>query len=225
METTNNFKPILFSTEMVQAILAGRKTQTRRIIKSRHDSGIFQVCKNFDGKVTSIESLDWDERNCEKDILSKYQIDDILWVRETWQTSYNENSNEWDPIYKTDGNFWIDDDGPMKWKPSLFMPKKAARIFLKVTDVRCEKLQDIHREDCFREGIAYKEEWIARSKMRTVFDYHRKTFQPQSYGRTTPSHSFQTLWDSINAKKHPWESNPWVWVYEFERIEKPENFK
>ena len=154
METTNNFKPILFSTEMVQAILAGRKTQTRRIIKSRHESGIFQVCKNFDGKVTSIESLDWDERNCEKDILSKYQIDDILWVREIFcDVSHNlENENCF--LYKAD--FLGTTAELVKWKSSLFMPKEAARIFLKVTNVRCERLQDISDGDEIAEGIAFK---------------------------------------------------------------------
>ena len=233
METTNNFKPILFSTEMVQAILAGRKTQTRRVLKLKTPvdiKGVEVDCYlRLDLIPTNMQVFYANKKDKQINLYSdneyaKYKPGDVLWVRETWQTSYNENSKKWDPIYKADGKFWMDDDGPMKWKPSLFMVKKHCRIFLKVTNVRCERLQDIPREDCFREGIAYKEEWIARSKMRTVFDYHRKTFQPQSYGRTTPSHSFQTLWDSINAKKHPWKSNPWVWVYEFERIEKPENF-
>ena len=214
--TTNIFKPILFNTEMVQAILAGRKTQTRRIIKSRDESGIFQVCKNFDGKVTSIESLDWDERNCEKDILSKYQIDDILWVRETFQKLESVKHKEIDFLYKADVEYhnYFNSD-LVVWSPSIHMPKEAARIFLKVTNVRVERLQDISEEDAIAEGVELGDP----NKGIIYRDYLRqKTFF--LFARL----SFKSLWDSINAKKHPWESNPWVWVYDFERIEKPENF-
>lgn len=241
METTNNFKPILFSTEMVQAILSGRKMQTRRIIKSRHESGIFQVCKNFDGKVTSIESLDWDECNCEKDILSKYQIDDILWVRETFcDVSHNlENENCF--LYKAD--FLGTTAELVKWKPSLFMPKEAARIFLKVTNVRCERLNDISEEDAIAEGIdRFENSLFNETRYRDYTDgkrrdkdFNRYTEMAKQVGYShfggnpwpdwrDPITSFQSLWQSINAKKHPWKSNPWVWVYDFERIEKPENF-
>ncbi len=105
------------------------------------------------------------------------------------------------------------------WNPSIFMPKEAARIFLKVTNVRVERLQDISENDAIDEGIDFFNHGYGGSPVGIWYRNYK-------YGTNncSPKYSFQTLWDSINAKKHPWESNPWVWVYEFERIEKPENF-
>ena len=103
------------------------------------------------------------------------------------------------------------------------MPKEAARIFLKVTNVRVERLQDISEEDAIAEGI-YDEPGSVSG--RTWYRKFIKESDARINGLFTESakECFQTLWQSINAKKHPWDSNPWVWVYEFERIEKPENF-
>ena len=194
--TTNNFKPILFSTEMVQAILAGRKTQTRRVVKEKMTTAVLDYAME-NNKPTD----EFIERNC------NLKKGDILWVRETFakvpQTAFGENF-----IYKStfDRTF----SGP--WKPSLFMPKEAARIFMKVTNVRVQRLQDINAAHSGAEGI-----------VEVKFEYH-KSINPRVVEMTAQIMAFRDLWDSINAKKHPWESNPWVWVYEFERIEKPENF-
>lgn len=196
-------KPILFSTPMVQAILEGRKTQTRRIVKfktagANHTANYERAMISDSGDVFRFfQEEDWLGWFDEK---PKYNTGYILWVRETWQTSYNYENDNWDYIYKSDGGYWIDDDGPMKWKPSIHMPKEAARLFLKVTNVRCERLQDITVEDIIKEGLTstltehdacmdLKEQWIE-------------------------------LWQSINGKDS-WEQNPFVWVYEFERIKKP----
>lgn len=123
------------------------------------------------------------------------------------------------------------------------MPKEAARIFLKVTNVRVERLQDISEDDAIAEGIdRFENTLFNETRYKDYTDGKRRDKEFNQYPETAkqigyshfggnpwpdwrdPISSFQTLWQSINAKKHPWDSNPWVWVYEFERIEKPENF-
>jgi hypothetical protein len=226
-------KPILFSTPMVKAILAGRKTQTRRVIKSRHESGLFQVCRSrTTGKITTIESLDWDERNCEKDITSKYQPGDILYVRETfyawgyWKLTDEGKLKFIDRTLESDRMYhYVDETLPHEsfgmtshWhkRPSLFMPKEAARIFLQVTDVRAERLQDITVDDAVAEGIERCGPPFDNVKK---YGWRFKDYMGNSVCLPVPS--FKTLWDSINAKKCPWDSNPWVWVYTFKKIPKP----
>lgn len=209
--TTNNFKPILFNTEMVKAILAGRKTQTRRVIKNEMTISVLGYMIEG-GKRTD----DFVQRN------AQYKIGDILWVRETFAK----------PPLTAFGVPYIHKAGFDRticgWKPSIHMPKEAARIFLKVTKVRCERLQDISQSDSLAEGIL-----VEKQPLKNNDGWHYpKNYLAKNNGDFGPTHfgigqykiSFETLWDSINAKKHPWESNPWVWVYDFERIEKPENF-
>src|SRR5690606_8173259 len=202
MKNNDKIKPILFSTPMVQAILENRKTQTRR--KCAH-----QYWQHS-------ELVDFNDNGChikvDKNVTSKYQVGDILWVRETWQTSYNYENDNWDYIYKSDGGYWIDDDGPMKWKPSIHMPKAAARIFLEVTNVRVERLFDISEKDAIAEGIIVIEpEEAYNSYDKGVGSY------------ATARGSFFSLWSSINGQASL-DANPWVFVYEFKRVERPANF-
>lgn len=199
--------PIIFSTTMVQAILEGRKTMTRRVIKpqpyldERYNlhtwDGPRPKAKRYTGSIASthldglLESLSFH---------GKYQPGDVLWVRETYQTSWNEKAKKWEPIYKADGGVWIDDDGMVKWKPSIHMPKAACRIFLEVTSIRVERLQDITYVDgIIQEGY------------------------PKEHPGCSPIEWFENLWAKINGQDS-WNSNPWVWVIEFKRIDKPENF-
>jgi len=203
-------KPILFSTSMVQAILKSRKTQTRRIIK---------------GYPTSDEALnikDIFEHNSDYVISqSPYgKVGDILWVRETFQiTDFLHPSDEnYGYIYKAseNGKDWEENNEGWIWKPSIFMPKEACRIFLEVTDVRVERLQDISERDSSREGI----------KMRVggVPPYDSFYQMPGCPNRfQTAKQAFHHLWASINGKES-WHQNPWVWVYEFKQVEKPKNF-
>ena len=192
--------PILFSTAMVQALLEGRKTQTRRIVKSRHESGQFQISRNkSSGQITSINSLDWDERDCEKDIFCPYgNVGDVLWVRETSiQTQVpTKNGIVTEFIYKADG----ESVPGAPWKPSIFMPKAACRLFLKVTDVSVERLQDISEGDAVAEGIDSDGGW-----------------------ENPPTERFCNVWQKINGPDS-WDANPWVWVVTLEKTEKPENF-
>lgn len=214
--TTNNFKPILFSTEMVQAILAGRKTQTRRVMKPELLSG------------PAAHPLVLHEKNLKEYInvgIKKNAFDflsikpgDILWVRETFQKLESVKHKEIDFLYKADVEYhnYFNSD-LVVWSPSIHMPKEAARIFLKVTNVRAERLQDISHNDALLEGI------IGRIGGAPPYDYSFQAPKTPNLFQT-PQQAYRFLWQSINAKKHPWDSNPWVWVYEFERIEKPENF-
>lgn len=205
-------KPILFNTEMVQAILQGRKTTTRRIIKGNiKDLNLIGSCSgdgvNFNyvsfghGNINDINSVDIKER-----VKAPYLPGDILYVRETWMISnpfgdFAKDNRTAEYMYKagyTKGKRIAITREMEKnlgaWKPSIHMPKQAARIFLKVTEVRVERLQDITEEQIKREGI--KEE-----------------FPPIAQD------AFQALWDST-TKEYRWALNPWVWVIEFERIEK-----
>ena len=201
-------KPILFNTEMVQAILEDRKTVTRRVIKLENgyhlEGKASEITENI--KLFGSDAIFYNEVETNKKLKSLYRIGDILYVRETWQNGSFLEDNKGkavDYIYKADDTKEYNSysDWGIKWRPSIHMPKEAARIFLKVTDVRVEKLQDITKDwnNFKKEGII--EEHGFRSEM------HR---------------DFIELWDST-IKKHDlynygWEVNPWVWVIEFERV-------
>lgn len=223
--TQQKFKPILFSTEMVQAILAGRKMQTRRVVNPqpikfrtefpipvsdaiKDNKALIKKGYALLGTSGPLSGYTYGK--------SKYQPGDILWVRETFIDVGEKADQYFGGVrfhYKANQDFV----GCWPWKPSIFMPKEAARIFLKVTNVRVERLQDISEEDAIAEGVLY-ERGVAYPHCGW-FDFEIKL--PVL---SNPKNAFKSLWQSINGKKHPWDSNPWVWVYEFERIEKPENF-
>lgn len=175
-------RPILFSTPMVQAILAGRKTMTRRVVKIKELQQSMQI-----GSISPLDkSFLVKSGNTNWEVRCPYgEIGDVLWVRETFCFD-GENY-----IFKPNGK-------PYRWKPSIFMPKDAARIWLRITNVRVERLQDISRGDSMSEGCPF----------------------PNIAKETNPSAWFAGLWQSINGEDS-WNDNPWVWVIEFERIEKP----
>lgn len=216
------FRPILFSTPMVQAILEGRKTQTRRT------KGLEHINENpdgyrYDGSLEEspngdiikkenhfMEIIDIDGNPKEKYIKIKCpygNIGDVLWVRETYCKLYESLDLYY---FKDDKSF---DHKKAKWKPSIHMPKAACRLFLRIKDVRVERLQDITNEDALAEGVKEIE------KDEAYFDYMKGA---GTYVR--PIGSFFSLWRSINGEKS-YDANPWVWVIEFERIEKPIDFK
>ena len=113
-----------------------------------------------------------------------------------------------------EGMYWYkaNDDAfrPDKWQPSLFMPKAACRIFLQITYIRVERLQDIKQSDCLREGIEYKDFPGGRFYKTYCTDKNSQGI----YDELMPKHSFETLWQSINGKES-WNKNPFVWVVEF----------
>lgn len=189
--------PILFNTSMVQAILAGRKTVTRRIIKKKA------------GKRT----------------YAPYQQGDILYIRETWaflpcvECMKEGPTCNIDPVVYDDGDcesegcfvYRASHPRPEKvsWTPSIHMPKKAARIWLRVRDVRVERLQDMTLDDFLSEGIVLRPE----------------AFNNPENAYMQARNEFTKIWDSTIKKGqqdlYSWDANQWVWVIEFERCEKP----
>lgn len=220
-EILKNAKPILFNTDMVLAILDGRKTVTRRVIKPQPKCKLSYViaghgsCKwGYPGESTYEfwgEEYKLPENLTEDDkkMVWKppYHADDILYVRETWCLRFDGEKY----FYKADKHTpreekrLIDYDH-VSWKPSIHMPKEAARIFLKVTNVRVERLQDITWQEAAREGC-----------------YGSTSDDPDPlFHLPTLRGEFQKLWDSTckkNLQVYGWDANPWVWVIEFERIE------
>lgn len=224
-----SIKPILFNTDMVRAILDGRKSCTRRVIKPQPKARLCYTYagshKDCIGKWTypsrGVREF-WGEEyklpeNIKDEELSKrwnppYHTDDILYVRETWKKAPNGY------YYYED---WQRNDiaDVTKWKPSIHMPKEAARIWLKVTSVRVDRLRDITDDGALKEGA------------QGVRCYHAAI---GAYGCTDcmntgwlepPTLEFMGIWDSTIMKteldRYGWDANPWVWVIEFERCEKP----
>jgi hypothetical protein len=175
--------PILFSGDMVRAILAGRKTMTRRVVK-----GLSEKCPY--GK-----------------------IGDVLWVREKFRLGVSVFDEDY---------YYAADSSPIeikrfKWKPSIFMPKKACRIFLEIIDIRIERLNDISKSDARKEGISK-----IRNSLFGDFRY-ADYLNPLDQWRC-PISSFQSLWQKINGMES-WEKNPWVWVISFKQVERPSPWK
>lgn len=226
-------KPILFNTEMVRAILDGRKTCTRRLPRKQIEEKYLEyeewVCAVAPPGSTWLREKEFYEE------YPPYQLGDILYVRETWGHPIFLNSDK-QYVFRADkiAESGFKNDSHI-WHPSIHMPKEAARIWLKVTDVRVERLQDITEDGAEAEG------------MPDSLDYPvDKAYCPLCKGEgiigTVDVHSlghmdvdcpycnsyrkrFENLWNSINQKSfdsYGWDANPYVWVIEFERCEKPQ---
>lgn len=218
----NRVLPILFNTEMVRAILDGRKSCTRRICKDGNeytvpdmnfynaDRRTYAVHNYADKKHT--DKLSTAERSC------PICPGDILYVRETWKKAPNGY------YYYED---WQKDDiaDVTKWKPSIHMPKEAARIWLKVTDVRVERLQEMKPVDVIKEG-AYPDCWDCLNTYGESGSQCCYGTEEQCSQCDEVMMEWEKLWNSTIKKtdldSYGWEANPWVWVIEFERCEKPE---
>jgi hypothetical protein len=197
MTTTTKERPILFNTQMVNAILAGRKTQTRRVAKATQSwFGKFDISKGETPWEDIEKTL---ERVTEGDIgnLCPYgKVGDILWVRETFQLIQVDGCAV--PVYKSgqNGQDWQNNSECWTWKPSIFMPKWASRIRLRITSVRVEPLHQISAADVRAEGIG-----------NSVFHLDGRILDPRQ--------NYFALWREINGIES-YEKNPWVWVVEFE---------
>lgn len=214
--------PILFNTDMVRAILDGRKTVTRRIIKD-NVAGILNSPYHKEHPEVSDRML------LKKLCRAPYQLGDILYVRETWGIAnfdydeevvyivYKASENEKDegcravkfPDDKFEKFYDFMSENSPEWRPSIHMPKEAARIWIKVTDVRVERLcSDIREADCIKEGISpYKSDMTEKTEIEIEYE-------------------FEDLWNSTIKKSdynlYGFDVDPWVWVIEFEQCEKPE---
>ncbi len=241
-------KPILFNTEMVRAILDGRKTCTRRLIKCHYSNTHLEIFKNkygtrlieiqndVEGETfgTREDGTHWRKIRGARETEYEhkpYHKGDILYVRETWAKHPQLNvyyyradsicdghSTKWGcpKAYDKTNNCilceWL--NGYIKWRPSIHMPKAAARIWLKVTDVRVERLQDITEEQAKAEGAVDN-----RSLIHPPENEYSNIHSAKEH--------FANIWDSTVNKKqleiYGWQANPWVLVIEFEQCEKPVN--
>lgn len=193
-------RPILFNDQMVRAILEGRKTVTRRVVKPQPDFLGSMVDPN-----TPFKTLD---AGLHARITCPYgEPGDRLWVRETWGLqvrSYGGGAGEF-IVYRAtnpDAIYCRSSEGreyPVKWKPSIHMRRHSSRILLEITAVRVERLQDISNDQAIAEGI----------------DTHPMGFYGN--GCITAGGAFLELWESINGDGR-WADNPWVWVIEFKRV-------
>lgn len=214
--------PILFNTEMVRAILDGRKTCTRRLVKPQPDEKHTYPLGfvNDSTEIKDIGSFGFgmsEYGGLIQYAKPPYQPGDTLYVRETvWQKTghYLDVDGETKAVWCNEFKYVASDEKPetgwnYSWakRPSIHMPKKAARIWLKVTDVRVERLQEITPQGAWKEGARC-------SCLHPV---------PDCAGNKT---AFVNIWDSTikksNIDRYGWDANPWVWVIEFERCEKPE---
>ena len=209
--TKNNYKPILFNTVMVQAILAGNKTQTRRLLTPQPYKEDDWLCDTNEEPIKLATFIRHPKKGKYDGIFlgdapklwpAKYQVGDILWVRETWKVS-PEQCTWLKYSYKADYPTVLSELG--KWKPSIHMPREAARIFLKITNVRCERIAEISCKDCKKEGVTYH-----KHKNKDVDDF-------------LALEAFMELWETINGAES-WNQNPYVFAYDFVVIQKPADF-
>lgn len=226
-------KPILFNTEMVRALLEGRKTMTRRVVKPQ---------PVLDGHLWKLGGAAWNDSVLSVPVMfghslynrAPYQPGDVLYVRETFRVDCLSDIVGIGRVqYKADSSYanihFAEDRYDMMrraqskpgWRPNENMPREAARIFLRVTGVRIERLQAIAEEDAKAEGAEKMYPYTDPETGKTAFLLHEKG---------TYRAGFSQIWDSTIPKRpnmfdrylYYWEYNPWVWVIEFERIKKEE---
>jgi hypothetical protein len=189
-------RPILFSGAMVRAILQGRKTQTRRVVKPQPDCTRTSLASCAGNRSVRVIAM----RQGMYSIFCPYgQPGDRLWVKET----FTEGEGV---IYRADWNPEVSLDG--LWKPSIFMPRRLSRITLEITAVRVERLQDITEADAVAEGIYFDHD----------FDGYVSDDEGRHYHGNSAVRSYEHLWQSINGAGS-WEANPFVWVLEFRRVQ------
>ena len=204
------YKPMLFSPPMVCAIMDGSKTQTRRLVQlpKNKDWELLDVHPNPDlpGRFWQAEingTLTDVKKHFTLGIKAPCVPGDVLWVRETWLSAGSKSPGYFyfarDEVHSYDGS-------PVVWRPSIHMPKEAARIFLRVDGVRAERLQFITEDDAMHEGAAPEPPFIVGPYVR----------------------GFISVWESTIPKgkilKCGWDANPWVWVISFTRIDRPEGW-
>jgi hypothetical protein len=233
-----NIKPILYSMPMVQAIQENRKTRTRRTkgLEKLKDHYFQSLVHHATGKFTFVKNGNFNPSS--EDIIEikcPYgEVGDILWVRENFYTA--SNWDHWKPsglqlvnaevFYQADlSNYDI--VRPVsrgKMRPNIFLPFFYARIFLQIKSVTVERLQDVTEADAIAEGIKYDEQFKKYTCYLCENKGHEGVVAMCDDGFfSNPIDSFRTLWKSINGQSS-WHQNPWVWVIEFEKVQKPQNF-
>lgn len=202
-------RPMIFNAEMVRAILDGRKTQTRRLVNPEPDSP--QLLEARTAESGCVYAIHANRSNVHQ---GRFRWDcpfgkpgDRIWVRETW-ARYNIDQDSHDMAYRaTTPEDWPEEG---RWRPSIHMPRWASRITLEITGVRVERLQSISDEDVDAEGFAGD---YPTSALPALFPG-----EPSDWSHLSMRDCYGVLWKSIYGEES-WQSNPWVWVIEFKRIE------
>jgi hypothetical protein len=222
-------KQILFNTQMVRAILDGKKTQTRRVNKDGSEYSAPDM-SFFDPESRTYAIRNYADREHQQQtslVQAPVPIcpGDILWVRETWA----ENPCLWEKtkyIYRADSH--LADEAEQKWRPSIHMPREAARIFMRVMDVRVERLQEMTEDDAFAEGLDYNPpcmELIPQGYQEPPVTCYVSS-DIQCPADPPCNHSFperfgSEIWNKTikpaELGRYGWDANPWVWVIDFER--------
>ncbi len=193
-------RPILFRTAMVQTIIEGRKTQTRRILKYPQPLDVLPM---VDSKKDGFVALMTREPNHGQIIKCRYgQVGGRLWVRETWASQHKFDHLP-PRLIPHDANIHYaasENLGGLMHRPSIFLPRWASRLTLEITDIRVQRLQEISEDDCESEGILFT--YLKGNPCRVGCNHN----------------AYHELWDSINGKTHLWENNPWVWAISFKLL-------
>lgn len=227
-------KPIIFNTDMVLTILNGKKTVTRRVMKGFiPKDAIFGYTAFTPKGYISCRGIFADGYG-EKFFKLPYQPGDILYVRETFQyIDFAGEENGY--VYKAseNGKLWETESENWTWRPSIHMPKEAARLYLKVKSVRIERLQDMTEDDAIAEGFEAKCPFEHRTWIGSLYDDGHESMcwaegechNPEKWcNRTIPELFGRNVWNKTIKKsdlvRYGWDASPWVWVIEFEKTEK-----
>jgi len=212
-------KGIMFKPDMIKAIVEGRKTQTRRVIKPQPPSDAIDVFGWFAPEIQSNkapEGLWMEDKNGLKFLQKpRYQVGEVVYIKETlYRHPYLDEAGymlDQTPVFI---NQTIGDCLKWRWQKDIltgmFMPQEAARYFIRITDVRAERLQEISLADIYAEGCPLEK--------ATVFTDPESGYQLKSDAYEW----FNDIWNSINKPPYDWNNNPWVWVYSFERLNNAE---
>ena len=212
-------RPIIFSGPMVRALLDGRKSQTRRLIRGLEDvPADMSVYIDSNGWLSGLRPKAFDGWKFVTDIYGRKvrcphgATGDRLWIRETWRQVFPEANGPLE--YRAD--YGEDAQITGGWNSPLFMPRWTSRITLEITGLRVQRLQDISEEDARAEGLK-----ITGPTVNSAGEVIDDRPGYLGYGSLwhDPRRAFETLWDAVNGKRAPWSSNPWVWVLDFKRVE------
>jgi hypothetical protein len=224
-------RPIIFSGDMVRAILEDRKTKTRRVMNPQPET--WHTVKRQPFVHSDYPGIWSPLADNSENRTQPYDVGDHLWVRETFCVGYPTGEpKRWSCLKPTDERvaislrrafYKVDSNDPpdepqRHWTPSIHMPRWASRITLEVTGVRVERLNDISEADAIAEGCEAIPTSLADIEAIPENSLEGKLARALGPGMFTGRLAFMELWDSIYAKKHPWSSNPWVWVIEFRRV-------